>query len=60
VAITAGAMACRCFEPSVALVHWTQPSYDPPRIPTRPFDHGWRPIHSCVSKPSLASLRIGV
>ena len=35
-----------------ALCHCTQPRYDPPAMPILPSLHDWRPIHSCVSKPS--------
>ena len=36
--------------------HWTLPTYDDPVIPTLPSHHGWLPIHSIVSNPSLNSL----
>src|SRR5579883_2138989 len=47
-------MQTKCGGLSRAASHWTVPRYEPPIMPTRPLDHGWRAIHSTVSYPSAA------
>jgi hypothetical protein len=47
--VIAGAIATRCGGDSSAASHCTAPGYDSPKVPTRPFDHGWAAAHSMVS-----------
>ena len=34
---------------STAASHCTAPGYESPKVPTAPFDQGWRAAHSIVS-----------
>src|SRR4051794_12338638 len=54
-----GTSAFRNGDRSVAGSVWVNPGYETPNVPTCPSHQGWRPTHSCVSKPSLSSHMYG-
>src|SRR5215211_8449110 len=52
-------IARRCGGFSNAASHWMRARYEPPIVPTAPFDQGCAAHHSIESKPSRPSLRYG-